>query len=110
MDHFWNTLSCKSSFWGFIVLIFQLEGDETPGSLPETLDIGDVSESGLPADSASLKQKNVAEETSTSSTHMTSANVLWIGLSFTIGLVGYIIISVKNQNFYFRSFYGLYFV
>ncbi|KAL2318312.1 hypothetical protein Fmac_032188 [Flemingia macrophylla] len=47
----------------------ELEGDETSGSLPETLDIGDVSESGLPVDSASLKQKNVAEETSTSSSH-----------------------------------------
>ncbi|KAG4954032.1 hypothetical protein AAZX31_14G117400 [Glycine max] len=54
----------------------ELEGDETSGILPETLDIGDVSESGLPADSASLKQKNVAEETNTSSSHMASANVL----------------------------------
>lgn len=53
----------------------ELEGDESSGSLPETLDIGDVSESGLPADSASLKQKNVAEETSTSSSHKASANV-----------------------------------
>jgi len=76
--------------WGFFVLILQLEGDETSGSLPETLDIGDVSESGLPADSVSLKQKNVAEETSTSSGQLASANVLWIGFSFTIGLVGYI--------------------
>ncbi|KAK7384777.1 hypothetical protein VNO78_30479 [Psophocarpus tetragonolobus] len=54
----------------------ELEGDESSGSLPETLDIGDVSESGLPTDSASLKQKNVAEETSTSSSHIASANVL----------------------------------
>ncbi|TKY58187.1 Polyadenylate-binding protein-interacting protein 5 [Spatholobus suberectus] len=54
----------------------ELEGDESSGSLPETLDIGDVSESGLPADSASLKQKNVAEETGTSSSHMSSTNVL----------------------------------
>nr|ACU16318.1 unknown [Glycine max] len=54
----------------------ELEGDETSGSLPETLDIGDVSESGLPADSVSLKQKNVAEETSTSSGQLASANVL----------------------------------
>ncbi|RDY09727.1 Polyadenylate-binding protein-interacting protein 5 [Mucuna pruriens] len=57
----------------------ELEGDESSGILPETLDIGDVSESGLPADSASLKQKNVAEETSTSSIHMASANLTGIG-------------------------------
>ncbi|CAJ1972139.1 unnamed protein product [Sphenostylis stenocarpa] len=54
----------------------ELEGDESSGTLPETLDIGDVSESGLPADSTSLKQKNVAEETSTSSTQMASGDVL----------------------------------
>ncbi|QCD99557.1 polyadenylate-binding protein-interacting protein 5-like [Vigna unguiculata] len=54
----------------------ELEGDESSGTLPETLDIGDVSESGLPADSTSLKQKNVAEETSTSSSHMASGDVL----------------------------------
>lgn len=56
--------------------MLQLEGDESSGTLPETLDIGDVSESGLPADSTSLKQKNVAEETSTSSSHMASGDVL----------------------------------
>ncbi|KAK7377279.1 hypothetical protein VNO80_02701 [Phaseolus coccineus] len=54
----------------------ELEGDESSGTLPETLDIGDVSESGLAVDSTSLKQKNVADETSTSSSHMASGNVL----------------------------------
>ncbi|ESW33257.1 hypothetical protein PHAVU_001G055700 [Phaseolus vulgaris] len=54
----------------------ELEGDESSGTLPETLDIGDVSESGLAAESTSLKQKNVAEETSTSSSHMASGDVL----------------------------------
>lgn len=79
--------------------MLQLEGDESSGTLPETLDIGDVSESGLPADSTSLKQKNVAEETSTSSSHMASGDVLWIGLSFIIGFVGYKN-KCKNQKYF----------
>ncbi|XP_027332106.1 polyadenylate-binding protein-interacting protein 5-like [Abrus precatorius] len=59
-----------------IDMLSQLEyGVESSGSLPETLDIGDVSESGLSSDSASLKQKNVAGEASASSSHMASANV-----------------------------------
>lgn len=94
-------IKLQTNFWGFFVFMFQLEGDESSGTLPETLDIGDVSESGLPADSTSLKQKNVAEETSTSSSHMATGDVLWIGLSFIIGFVGYKI-SVKIKIFYFR--------
>ncbi|KAK7293604.1 hypothetical protein RJT34_16474 [Clitoria ternatea] len=49
----------------------------TPGGLPETLDIGDVSESGLSGGAAPSKQKTVAAETSTpsSSSHVASANV-----------------------------------
>ncbi|KAK7320718.1 hypothetical protein VNO77_30447 [Canavalia gladiata] len=58
-------------------MLNQLEFDsvQSSGSLPETLDIGDVSESGLSADSASFKQKNVAAEANASSCHMASANV-----------------------------------
>ncbi|XLR36246.1 hypothetical protein S83_064146 [Arachis hypogaea] len=58
-------------------LELKFDGVESSGSLPETLDIGDVSESGSASDSASLKLKNVAAEasTSTSSSHL-SANTL----------------------------------
>ncbi|MCH95225.1 hypothetical protein A2U01_0016200 [Trifolium medium] len=40
------------------------------GSLPESLDIGDVSEPVMPADSASSKQKNATAGASTSSHHL----------------------------------------
>ncbi|OIV96511.1 hypothetical protein TanjilG_07903 [Lupinus angustifolius] len=53
-----------------IDMLSQLEFDhavESSGSLPETLDIGDVSEPTLSADSASLKLKNVAAEATISS-------------------------------------------
>ncbi|KAF7817207.1 dnaJ-like protein subfamily B member 4-like [Senna tora] len=43
------------------------EGVESSGSLPETLDIGDVSETVNLGDSASLKLKNIAAEASSSS-------------------------------------------
>ncbi|XP_057727814.1 polyadenylate-binding protein-interacting protein 6 [Arachis stenosperma] len=58
-------------------LELKFDGVESSGNLPETLDIGDVSESGSASDSASLKLKNVAAEasTSTSSSHL-SANTL----------------------------------
>ncbi|KAF7830225.1 polyadenylate-binding protein-interacting protein 5-like [Senna tora] len=60
-----------------IDMLSQLEFDnvESSGSLPETLDIGDVSEFGSSADSAPLKLKTVAAEASTSSSHLASANV-----------------------------------
>ncbi|KAK7283051.1 hypothetical protein RIF29_12291 [Crotalaria pallida] len=44
------------------------DGVESSGSLPETLDIGDVSESVLSADSASLKLKSVAAAEASTST------------------------------------------
>ncbi|KAI4337378.1 hypothetical protein L6164_015803 [Bauhinia variegata] len=60
-----------------IDMLSQLEFDgvESSRSLPETLDIGDVSESGSSGDSTSLKLKNVAVEASTSSSPVASANV-----------------------------------
>ncbi|KAI4316262.1 hypothetical protein L6164_024259 [Bauhinia variegata] len=62
---------------GAIDMLSQLEFDgvESSQSLPETLDIGDVSESGPSGDPASLKLKNVAAEASTSSSPVASANV-----------------------------------
>ncbi|KAE9609209.1 hypothetical protein Lal_00020232 [Lupinus albus] len=61
-----------------IDMLTQLEFDdgvESSGSLPETLDIGDVSEPILSADSASLKLKNVAAEASTSSNPLESGKL-----------------------------------
>ncbi|WJX09872.1 hypothetical protein P8452_00660 [Trifolium repens] len=55
-----------------IDMLSQLEFDDAvdaSGSLPETLDIGDVSEPVLPVDSASSKQKNATAGASTSFGH-----------------------------------------
>ncbi|XP_061359592.1 polyadenylate-binding protein-interacting protein 5 [Gastrolobium bilobum] len=54
----------------------EFDGVEYSGTLPDTLDIGDVPESGVSADSASAKQKDVTVEAGTSSSHMASANDL----------------------------------
>lgn len=56
-----------------IEMLSQLEFDDAVdahGSLPESLDIGDVSEPVMPADSASSKQKNATAGASTSSHHL----------------------------------------
>ena len=56
-----------------IDMLSQLEFDDadaSPGNLPDTLDIGDVSEPALPADSALSKQKNATSEASTSFGHL----------------------------------------
>ncbi|CAL0319185.1 unnamed protein product [Lupinus luteus] len=61
-----------------IDMLTQLEFDhgvESSGSLPETLDIGDVPEPILSADSASLKLKNVAVEASISSNPLASSKL-----------------------------------
>ncbi|KAJ7966106.1 polyadenylate-binding protein-interacting protein 5-like [Quillaja saponaria] len=60
-----------------IDMLSQLEFDtfESSGSLPDTLDIGDVSESGSSVEYASLKLKNVAAEASTSFSSLGSAKV-----------------------------------
>lgn len=60
-----------------IDMLSQLEFDGVQSSetLPETLDIGDISESGNFADSASLKLKNVAADASTSPSPSASATV-----------------------------------
>ncbi|XP_028802387.1 polyadenylate-binding protein-interacting protein 5 [Neltuma alba] len=60
-----------------IDMLSQLEFDgvHSSESLPETLDIGDISESGNFADSASLKLKNAAAEAGTSSTPSAPATV-----------------------------------
>nr|AFK41928.1 unknown [Lotus japonicus] len=61
-----------------IDMLSQLEFDnvDSSGILPETLDIGDVSDSVFPADSASLKPEGLAAKGSTSSSHLGSANIL----------------------------------
>ncbi|OIW15046.1 hypothetical protein TanjilG_13973 [Lupinus angustifolius] len=61
-----------------IDMLNQLEFDDdvdSSGSLPDTLDIGDVSEPVVSADSASSKQKNVAAEASTSSNPSASSKL-----------------------------------
>ncbi|KAJ1414068.1 Ubiquitin system component Cue [Sesbania bispinosa] len=57
-----------------IDMLSQLEFDgcDLSGSLPDTLDIGDVPESELSADFGSSKPKNVASEASTSDSHKAS--------------------------------------
>ncbi|KAJ7958711.1 polyadenylate-binding protein-interacting protein 5-like [Quillaja saponaria] len=66
----------KGDLEATVEMLSQLEFDtfEFSGSLPETLDIGDVSESGSSADYAPLKLKNVAAEASTSSSSLKPAN------------------------------------
>ncbi|KAI5393883.1 hypothetical protein KIW84_060836, partial [Lathyrus oleraceus] len=54
-------------------MLSQLEFDDavdSSGNLPDSLDIGDVSEPTLPANSASPKQKNATAEASTSFGHL----------------------------------------
>ncbi|XP_058724825.1 polyadenylate-binding protein-interacting protein 5-like [Vicia villosa] len=54
-------------------MLSQLEFDDavdSSGNLPDSLDIGDVSEPALPANSPSSKQKNATAEASTSFGHL----------------------------------------
>jgi hypothetical protein len=104
MDQFWNTLSCKSNFWEFVFLILQFDDAvDAHGSLPESLDIGDVSEPVMPADSASSKQKNATAGASTSSHHLWIDFQMWMVNWFaTHNWFWLDINSVKPGKFYFR--------
>lgn len=57
------------------VVFLQFDVVQSSESLPETLDIGDVSEPGNFTDSASLKMKKAAAEASTSSSPSAPASV-----------------------------------
>lgn len=48
-------------------MLLQSYSSDYPEKLPETLDIGDVAESGSSAESASLKLKNVSVDANASS-------------------------------------------
>jgi hypothetical protein len=64
-------MSCKSNFDSLLFSACSLMMlVDAHGSLPESLDIGDVSEPVMPADSASSKQKNATAGASTSSHHL----------------------------------------
>lgn len=64
-------LMFQVQFWEFVVFGLQFDDAvDAHGSLPESLDIGDVSEPVMPADSASSKQKNATAGASTSSHHL----------------------------------------